>query len=228
MSDQRPGGYLHAQNAYGRYAIPEVVRTRDAARLLLAGRVYEPVTLRFMREHVGEGDIVHAGAFFGDFLPGLASALTPGARLWSFEPNPVSFAAAEETVRLNVLDNVTLRPAALSDRGGWQPLRTTDADGLPLGGASRIVAEAGPGDARVATLTLDAAIPAERPVSILQLDVEGHAEAALLGARALIARCRPILILEGLNRPRWIAETFPGPGYTLHGKVNGNAVFAPR
>ena len=135
-------------NAYGRYCVPQGLETRPAVKAVRAGGIYEPQTMAFMRAHAGGGDIVHAGTFFGDVLPGVAAAM------------------------------------------------------------------------------LDFAIPRDRQVTILQLDVEGHEKRALKGAYHLIHRCRPILILENRGTETWIQRRFRGLGHWVRGKLHGNFVYA--
>lgn len=215
------------QNPYGRYSVPEGLDHRPAVRLIKSGKVYEPNTILFMRNHVGQGDIVHAGTFFGDFLPGLSAGMAEGARIWAFEPNPNSHHHATQTIALNGLENVVLTHAAVSNRDTEILFKTHDDKGNPLGGHSRYVEKDGPGVEHVPSIQLDSVIPMDRQVSILQLDVEGHERAALEGAMGLIARCRPILILEEFNYKRWIKAKLGHLGYELKDKVHSNRVFAP-
>ncbi|THD76823.1 FkbM family methyltransferase [Thalassobius vesicularis] len=216
-----------ASNEYGRYSVPEGLEHRPAVRLVTDGQVYEPETIRFMREHAGDGDIIHAGTFFGDFLPGLSAAIAPDARIWAFEPNPNSYAHATRTIALNGLENVVLTHAAVSNSDAPIRFRTRDAQGNPLGGHSRYVTEDGPGVETVPAIQLDTVIPDDRRISILQLDVEGHERAALDGALRLIARCQPILILEEFRHKRWIKARLGHLGYELKRKLHANRVFAP-
>lgn len=223
-------GIVHnnsASNEYGQYSVPEGLDHRPAVRLVKSGEVYEPNTIRFMRDHAGAGDIIHAGTFFGDFLPGLSAAMAGGAQIWAFEPNPNSYAHAQETIALNGLENVTLTNAALSNTDGHIRFQTRDAQGNPLGGHSRYVEQDGPGVETLPAIRLDSAVPADRQISILQLDVEGHERAALEGAMDIIARCRPILILEEFRYKRWIKAKLGHLGYELKQKLHANRVFAP-
>jgi FkbM family methyltransferase len=222
------GSLVNACNEYGIYALPGDVLHRPAARSVSRGRVHEPDTIAFIRNRCGTGDVIHAGTFFGDFLPGIAAALAPGALLWAFEPNPSNFALAEKTLRLNRLDNVRLRNAALSDAEGRLTLVARDPAGGSLGGASHVVGDAGGLADRVVevpALRVDDAVPADRPVSILQLDVEGHEKPALRGARALVERCRPILILERFDEADFLDRLFPALGYRPVGRLHGNVVY---
>src|SRR5438046_4458528 len=90
-----------ASNEYGMYCIPQSSSDRPASKAVLASKVWEPKTIQFIRENCGTGDVVHAGMYFGDFLPGISKALAPGALLWGFEPNPENFECARCTSLLN-------------------------------------------------------------------------------------------------------------------------------
>ncbi|WP_415922461.1 FkbM family methyltransferase [Tateyamaria sp. SN6-1] len=216
-----------AQNEYGIYCVPEGLEKRPAAKAVLSGQVYEPDTIAFMRAHAGKGDIIHAGTFFGDFLPAISAALAPKCKIWAFEPAPENFAAAEQTIAMNKLKNVTLTQGALSNQDDTLLFKTHKSNGQALGGVSRIVDTDGDGVQKVQALMLDYAVPRDRDISILQLDVEGHEKKALLGAFHIIHRCRPILVLEYMDDARWLSRTFRGLNYKSVGTVHGNYVYAP-
>src|SRR4051812_13219941 len=63
-----------AYNMLGGYCMPLSSRRRIAAQEVLRGYVYEAETIDFIVKNVKDGDIIHAGAFFGDFLPALSRA----------------------------------------------------------------------------------------------------------------------------------------------------------
>ncbi|HEX4157426.1 MAG TPA: hypothetical protein VHY79_03050, partial [Rhizomicrobium sp.] len=147
---------------------------RPAARFVLAGEVWEAPTLDLMIAECGTGDIIHAGTFFGDFLPGLSAGVADGAKIWAFEPHPESFRCALLTVLLNDLENIELSNAGVGDRQESGLLVTRDFDGISLGGASQILPGVDEqrdirGTNRVPTslVTLDKTIPSDRTVSIL-------------------------------------------------------------
>jgi len=220
-------------NEYGGYCLPESSLHRSAARRILSGDVYEPQTIEFMRNNCSAGDIVHAGTYFGDFLPGLSQACSPGSRIWAFEPNPENFSCAQITVLINKLENVTLRNAGLGSAEDVLRMRTKDEGGRGLGGKSRIVdpEEFDPAlDEEVRIVKIDDSIDCNRPVSIIQLDVEDHEKAALTGALDTIRRCLPILILEvrrgsDLLGSEWFATNVLSLGYTQTGTLHNNTVF---
>ena len=206
-------------NEFGRYAVPLSSRHRPAAQMVLRGDVWERQTIDYMRAHPGR-DIVHAGTYFGDFLPALSAT---ARTVYAFEPNSENFHCAEWTVLLNSLQNVRLRHAALSDSAVTRHLQTAYA-GTPLGGMSRITDDPDGDFEDINTVRLDDVLRQDADVGILQLDVEGFEEPALAGALATIERCHPILILETVPQA-FVASRLAGMGYRSVGDVCGNTIF---
>lgn len=207
-----------AYNEYGGYCLPRSSLHRPACQAVMRGKVWEHDTIKFICKHA-DGDIVHAGTYFGDFLPALSKAA--GANLiWAFEPVHENFRCAEITVRLNDLKNVRLHNAALGSSETPLSFKTVDDKGKSLGGSSH-ASEAG--TTTVPQMVLDRVIPSDRKVTVLQLDVEHFEGDVLRGARELVRRNRPIIILE--NVPEGFAEE---AGYVRTCTIHGNAIFEPR
>lgn len=232
MADTRHDLWTTGSNCYGRYCIPLASAHRPAARRILAGDVHEPETIRFMIQNHGGSDIVHAGTYFGDFLPALSRNMNPDACLWAFEPNPENHSACEQTIALNALKNVRLANAGLGSKKDSGLVLTRDQQGRSLGGCSRLVDPqemiAGELTSAVQIVRLDDVVPPYRPVGILQLDVEGSEEAALRGAIGLLRRWRPILILERKPDSHWFEANITPLGYTEAQKLHGNRLFLPQ
>jgi len=227
MPSSRP---LRAFNRFGLYALSQDVAHRPAARFVLEQKVYEPATIDLIRSMCRDGDVIHAGTFFGDFLPAIAGGLAPSAKLWAFEPNPDNYRLARKTIALNRLTQVTLANLALSDRRGSAGMRVLNATGGNLGGGSHLVLDApaaGEQVVEVDTAPLDELIPADRTITVVHLDVEGHEAAALRGARRLISAWMPILILERFDDVAFVNKLIGEDRYVFFGKVHGNAVLAP-
>ena len=214
-----------ASNRHGAYAVPRASRHRPASRVILASRVWEPGTIDLLSELKRDADLIHAGAFFGDFIPALARSRTGPAVVWAFEPSRDNYRCAELTVRLNGLTNVRLFRAALGEAAGTATLETSDSSGTPLGGASRIV-EAGSGKHHetVEQVAIDDVVDSNREVAAIHLDVEGQERQALLGAMRTIERCRPLLVLEYLPAPSWIVENLMPLGYAQTKRVDDNFI----
>ena len=215
-----------AYNKYGGYCVPLSSRHRPAAKKVLAGDVWEPETIEFLMSHCEDGDIVHAGTFFGDFLPALPQTLAPSAKVWAFEPNPENYLCAKITTSINGVENkIELMNAGLGERRESLSMITTDTDGRSLGGSSRIINNNCEKDAiTVPIVPIDEIVPSDRKVSVIQLDVEGFEQSALSGALRTIRRCRPILILETLPEERWLSENIFRLGYRSQGVIHGNTI----
>jgi FkbM family methyltransferase len=220
---------LTASNRHGRYCVPVSSQHRPAAKSILNGDVWEPDTIALLASRCGDGDIVHAGTYFGDFLPALSASIAPGARVWAFEPCAESFQCAEITLTLNAIQNVTLTRAALGERARTALLFTGPAGNLPRGGASTIRPTRQPGGIYedVSVVAIDGVVPGDRHISIIQLDVERYEEQALAGACATIRRCLPLLVLEHLPANRtWFRENVLVLGYRSIGRFDHNVAFA--
>lgn len=221
-------------NEYGFYCVPNAFSHRELAKVLHAGEVYEPATLRFLRRHVGTGDIATGGAFIGDFFPALRGAMRKTAQIHSFEPNPLSFAAALETVRINDLGGVKLAPVAVGAKPAILPMRIAQKDGSSIAAAAKIVDSGETGNSEtidVKVTTLDSLVPKSRTLSILHLDIEGYEENALRGASRLLNDHRPLVVLEcgkpwkARNFQTVLSELAPNAGYQFSGEIENNAIF---
>jgi len=177
---------------------------------------------------------VHAGTYFGDFLPALSQACNPGAKIWAFEPNSENYRCAKITILINDIRNVELKHAGLGERNEKLTLLVSDEKGLARGGTSQIIlddkSEISGGTETVQIVTIDDLIPSDRSISIIQLDVEGHEKQALTGALSTIKRCLPILVLEvipgsTLIKSKWFLESIMKLGYKMMGSVHGNVIF---
>ncbi len=169
--------------------VPRYARHRPAARAVLSGQVWEPQTRRLVTRlmEARRGDMVHAGAFFGDMLPHFASL---SRRLYAFEPVLENYVLARLCTIRNDLSNVVLFHAGLSDVIGAGRVDTGGASGRHAGGGSKIA-----GTGQITTLvTIDAVVSTE--VCVIQLDVEGHEAAVLRGAQETIRACAPFVLIE--------------------------------
>ena len=228
MTGRRPLKCLIASNAYGSYCVPASSKHRPAAAAILRGDVWEAETLAFLCANCGQDDIIHAGTYFGDFLPALSKAAGPMAQIWAFEPSSESFSCAAITLKLNDIRNVRLTNAGLGASPGRAALRTGETGGRAEGGGSEIVAEKRPGfdHEEVRLVAIDEVVPHDRTIGVLQLDVEKYEQPALAGALATIRRCRPVLVLETLPSDElWFAENILSLGYEAIGPLDKNRAF---
>jgi FkbM family methyltransferase len=216
-----------AYNKYGGYCVPMSSYWRPAPQRILNGEVWEPDTIEFLISQCGDGDIIHAGTYFGDFLPALSRCCDPRSKVWAFEPNPENYRCASIGIYINCLRNVELKNAGLGAHRGSLSMLILDEAGKSLGGISRLIdASDEIYDERsiaVDIVTVDEIVPADRQVSIVQLDVEGFEKAALIGSLATIRRCKPLIVLEQLPDKDWLSENILDLGYKIVGKVGENS-----
>jgi len=202
---------------------------RPASVEIINGRVWEPETISLICQFASTGDVIHAGTYFGDFLPAISRTLAPSAKLWAFEPSSENFQSAAITCRLNDLRNVELHHCGLSERSEHRALRIGDS-GTSFGGGSHILGHrkgTTPSEdiENIAVVPIDKVIPPYRPVSVLQLDVEGHELPALAGGLDTILRWHPLIILETLPED-WVQTNLAPLGYRVVGRCHHNSILA--
>ena len=223
---------LLAENEHGVYCVPFESAERPAARRVLGGAVWEPDTVAALAESAAAGDVVSAGTYFGDLLPGVAAAAGSTTTIWAFEPNRTSFVCASWTLRLNRLANVRLFNAALGETASTMELVVGDDRGAALGGVSHLARDEASGRRRVrrrrprtepcAVVAIDAVVDPERRVSMVQLDVEGFEAHALAGAAGVLERWRPQLLLETPVEGTPVWDVLASLGYRRDGQVERN------
>ncbi len=221
-------------NKYGGYCVPLSSHHRPAAQKVLSKDVYEPNTIEYILKNCKSGDVVHAGTYFGDFLPALSKGVSSGAKVWAFEPNPENYSCANITLEINDIANIVLTNAGLGDKKETLLIKTRDANGRALGGASQIItgeATDNAGTEHVQIVTIDDVVDSERSVSIIQLDVERHEKEALTGALKTINRCLPIIIFEVLPNSTlldsdWFSNNILSLGYRKMLDIHGNSIFS--
>ena len=208
------------------FLVPRYAHRRPACAAIRKGQLWEP-TLPAVVQACMEtfpGSIIHAGTFFGDMIPSFSRQAT--GSLFCYEPVLENYVLAQLSVNKNGLDNVVLFHAAIGQTtGDHVTVCIGDAD-AHLGGASYVVAVDAklPKTSRtqmVATLKLDDL--KTQKVSLVHLDLEGFEKAALLGSTNLLNQQKPIMIVEDNNGT--CHPVLDNHGYTLLGKVDGNAVY---
>ena len=149
-----------------------------------------------------DGVFLDVGANQGE-LTLVAARRAPEGSVIAFEPVPTWFELLGENVRLNGLRNVRLVNAAVADIEGTHEM-FAPADDHGGGGHNEGLStfgRAGELDRPVGvvpTVTLDRFAEREAidRVDVIKIDVEGAEGLVLSGARELLARCRPVLVLE--------------------------------
>ena len=182
-----------AYNKYGGYCVPLSSHHRPNAQYILGGGVAEPDTIEYMIKNCKNGDIISAGAYYGDFLPALSEGVSNNAKVWTFEPNIENYLCAKITLEINYIKNTILTNTGLGEKEEVKLLATKDVSGRSLGGTSRVIHSSEKirdmtDLDSIRIVTIDDIINEDRSISILQLDVEGYELEALKGALKTIKR----------------------------------------
>ena len=216
-------------NHYGAFCVPKDSMDRPAAQVILRGKVWEEGTIARIIGRKNPGDIIHAGTYFGDFLPALSRACTEEERVWAFEPVKQHYDCANITLVLNNISNCSLIHGGLGSSSGIDQIVIKDKYGNHLGGSSRFVNDSNGLDTEATQsaeiFAIDLVVPSDRPVSAIHLDIEGFEQEALAGAAKTIARNLPLIILETVPNEKWLDDNLFCLGYKEIETVMGNTVF---
>lgn len=199
-------------NKYGTYVIPEEISYTYNAKTIMNGYVHEGVTIDYIKQFK---NIIHSGTGFGDFLP----ALKDCDKVYAFEPNNLMFECAKKTIELNNLTNVELSNLALGHVNGYCSLRHIDNQGREMGPRSEIIEHGG--DSQM--ITLDTHIPKDIKIDLIHLDTEGYELKILDGAKELIERDKPVIVLEIDGRAVDYNEYMERIGYQTHKQLIYNS-----
>jgi FkbM family methyltransferase len=159
--------------------------------------LYEPNVVVAMARHLEADDVVlDVGAHIG-VITCLVAGMVPAGRVHAFEASARNFAYLQRNVASNGLANVSARRVAVYDGSTDQLELSVAADNT----ASAFVAETAlrEGDVEVVAATsLDAWADEEGidRVDLVKLDVEGAELRVLAGARQLLRRHQPDLVIE--------------------------------
>jgi FkbM family methyltransferase len=170
------------------------MRWRRLRRLDTARRVVDLL--------VGRGDVVlDIGAAHGHFSTRMLDLVGSRGAVLAFEPNPVHHPRLHTIARTGPL---TLHPVALSDHPGEASLHVPVLDGRARAGLASLEprGDAEVQEVQVPVMRLDDLVGDEVKVAFIKCDVEGHEDAVMRGAQALLARDQPPILIELEQRHR--------------------------
>lgn len=164
---------------------------------------------------------VDCGAYDGDTLTRMSQRFPAGALASCFEPDPANFVRLAERVRTGLGPQVMLWPCGVWDSTTQLHFSSGEGEGSHV---------ATGGGATIQTVALDEALAGAPPPTYIKLDVEGAEPEALVGARRIIGRSRPVLALSAYHKPAhlWqLAELVDGwdLGYDFHLRTYGHQGF---
>lgn len=179
------------------------VDTRDttvAPHLLLDGEWEKWVTEIVWRNLRAGDTFVDVGAHLGWYTLLGAERVGPRGCVVAFEPNLELVSLLERSLRINGMSNVELRRLAASSHEGSLQFRTHPE----LSGWGHVSSDEVPAakhkaciySSSVPASTLTVHLATYERVHLIKIDAEHHEMAILNGARELIERCKPMLIIE--------------------------------
>lgn len=170
-------------------------------------QAYEPGTIDVFYRLAERSEVVlDVGAYVGFF--GLVAAhANPNARVFAFEPMKPIWERLVENVRANGLSNMECVNAAVGETDGSARFFFSGSalrDALPTSSSlSEQFMKNAPGlsgvDVRVWTLDAFSEARSLAHVDLIKIDTETTEPSVLRGARAVLARDRPVLICEVLK-----------------------------
>jgi FkbM family methyltransferase len=187
---------------YGKHGLMRVLNGQERVRVRAAHRYatedYEPAVFNYLRRHVKPGAVLFdVGAHVGLFTVLLVRWAGPTGHVYAFEPTPVTRTALLDHLSLNeVGGQATVCPLALSDAEGSSFLYTlsnSPENTLSSAHGRLPLAEGTP----VNVTTIDAFCSAASIApTCIKIDIEGFEIHALRGAKQILARHRPTVVVE--------------------------------
>jgi FkbM family methyltransferase len=151
---------------------------------------YEPKNVEAIQKTVRENDVAYdVGAHVGYFTVLMGDIVGSGGEVIAFEPRGLNLGYLQKHVSVNNCENIKIISKALGDHSGHAMLETRTGSGTGY------VSDTG--DEEIEITSIDELVDsgALPPPTFLKIDVEGGEMAVLRGARKVIDRQRPRMIL---------------------------------
>ncbi len=144
--------------------------------------------------------IIDCGTYIGSHTI-LLSKINPNNDIIGFEMMPEHYKILLDNITMNNLSNVIVFNVALDDKIGHItiPMINYEKENSNFGGTSIYNEKS---NIRVPTFTLDYILPfinESKPVKFIKIDIEGHELPCLSGAKQLIEKFKPLILIEIWN-----------------------------
>ena len=172
------------------------------SQAVYASGLYEPCTADALRRLLAPGDtFVDVGANIGLFSLLASRWVGPSGKVICLEPSAREFARLRGHVSRNALTNVRLFQVAAGAERGAAVLHVAESRYPGLNTLETSFMYTGVEEDRreqVRVVRLDDFLPAQGvgPVAAMKIDVEGFEPQVVAGAQRMIARDRPVLVIE--------------------------------
>jgi FkbM family methyltransferase len=170
---------------------------------------FESAEVNCLRTHLGPGSIaIDVGANIGIFTIPLADKVGKNGQIWAFEPIPENIHRLKKNISLNNLQNIKIRECAVGDKKSNTKIYV--CEDLAYASQDKNINRAnqqGWMDVEITTLDAEWLRAGQPRVQIIKIDVEGAEISVLEGAKELIARQRPQIMLESTSQEQLQAIT---------------------
>ncbi|MFQ5547405.1 MAG: FkbM family methyltransferase [Woeseia sp.] len=151
---------------------------------------YEPGNVAAIQKTVKPDDVAYdVGAHVGYFSVLMGDIVGPGGKVVAFEPRGLNLGYLQRHVSVNHCGNIEIVSKALGDHSGHAKLETRTGSGTGY------ISETGDEDVEITSIDELVASGTLPPPTFLKIDVEGGEMAVLRGARKVIEKHRPRMIL---------------------------------
>jgi FkbM family methyltransferase len=165
---------------------------------------------------------IDVGANMGYYTVKMGDRVGPRGRVYSFEPNPETFAFLQDNVYINAMQSVVeLHNVALGGESGegWLTF-----DRHYPGGAAVSKEKIGEGDEiRVPVVRLDDVIGPQATIAVVKIDVEGFEPMVLQGMAGVLSRSPDAAVVVELSYPHW--ARFGDPAALLKAAADGRDIY---
>ncbi len=151
---------------------------------------YEPKNVEAIQKTVREDDVAYdVGAHVGYFAVLMGDIVGSGGKVIAFEPRGLNLGYLQKHVSVNKCDNIKIVSKALGDRSGQAKLETRTGSGTGY------ISDTGDEEVEITSIDELVESGALPPPTFLKIDVEGGEMAVLRGAKSVIEKQRPRMIL---------------------------------
>jgi FkbM family methyltransferase len=178
----------------------------DRVQRLEAFRAYERREMRLMRSVLRPGGVmIDAGAHVGYYALHAAAAVGPTGSVHAFEPAPANAARLRANAALNSFATLVVNETAVAATSGEARFGLVHAEGET--GWSALAVPSGPQteETRARTVSLDdyCAAASLARVDFVKIDVQGTEMHVLDGARGVLERHHPHVLVEAIDELSW-------------------------
>ena len=180
--------------------------------MMVSGR-WEPYVKAILDKEVKSSDVIaDVGANIGIYAVPLARRVSKAI---AFEPHPITSEMLETSIELNHLYNITLVKKAVAEKRKKVLLDISSAPALSKISSSNTL-DQGTACVETESIDLDTALALEDRLDWLLVDIEGFEVSALNGARNILERLSPKIIIEtSYNNNDEVNRILRNEGYSI-------------